>query len=826
MAAQARRRSGRPIDGSLDDPVWRRLRVVLLGSILLWVLHVALGGETLGGSLLVALLGGATWAAAASMLLLQTAARRLWLLLLAACALLLILFGPDHTGRYIALGLTVLFLLLRRYAAYRHLSGKRRATFFLLGAPILLLMAFGLDVSEAFSAQAAGWFHGTLFNIGRYCVGALQIFWLLSLLNVFFRMRLHSWRLKPKLAISAMLLAIVPLALVVTFALLALLSTVGGSRAMRGRAILHDWAATTATCTQCAPAHFDTTFSYRASPDGTQVEGVPPRALERLIAALHAGGTPEAIADSAVAIPPVQDAGITDWEPADTTGYFALGTEMWLLRLRGVQGDTLRIDGFLLSRRPLDRLAGMLGCDVGVYASTRTGITVGGEDLLVAERDSSQTPEISLRGYAPQHARDEADPTAPADEGTNLRIGASFVNGFQLVSEGLVIRPFILHLRATPRALIAEFIGGENLLAQAVAWILAIIAAFFLILEAFALFLAVRIAGGITGAVATLHRGTRRLAAGDLHTRIELPNRDEFGELAESFNEMTVAVRHGQEQAVARERLERELETARKIQERLLPSGIPAVPGFEITGTSVPSRQVGGDYFDVLSLEDGRLGIAIGDVSGKGMPAALLMSNLQASLQGQVIHPSSVAEVVKRMNDLLARSTDPHMFATFFYGVLDPRAATFTSVNAGHNPPVVLRAGGKIETLHAGGLVLGMLPNQNYRQEAIELAPGDLAVLYTDGITEATAPPPSPQRAASGTPAGTDAGSAADAEASAEEDPDLMFGEERLHGLIARLGHRSASEIKQAILEAVSEHAAGTPQADDITLVVIKRVAA
>ena len=200
---------------------------------------------------------------------------------------------------------------------------------------------------------------------------------------------------------------------------------------------------------------------------------------------------------------------------------------------------------------------------------------------------------------------------------------------------------------------------------------------------------------------------------------------------------MTSSVKQGREIALANDRLIQELATARAIQVRLLPSTEPVVTGFEVVGASIPSREIGGDYFDFLAQADDKIGIAIGDVSGKGMPAALLMSNLQASLHGQVLHPGSVSGVVQRVNDLLVKSTDPHMFATFFYGLLDARQASFTCTNAGHNPPILLRTDGTIEELTTGGLLLGMLGEQVYKQDTVTLAPGEIIVLYTDGITEA-----------------------------------------------------------------------------------------
>ncbi len=319
-----------------------------------------------------------------------------------------------------------------------------------------------------------------------------------------------------------------------------------------------------------------------------------------------------------------------------------------------------------------------------------------------------------------------------------------------------------------------------------------------LVMESFVLGFGIRISAGITSAVRALHRGARRIAAGDLDTPIEIPNEDELGDLAAAVNEMAAGVKRGRAEASKREALERELAVAREIQERLLPHVMPAVPGFEISGASLPSQQVGGDYFDFLDLEDGRLGIAIADVSGKGIPAALLMANLQAILRGQAEERGDVSAVLARVNSFLVRSTDPHMFVTFFYGILDRVKGVFLSSNAGHNPPLLLRADGTIERLSAGGLLLGFMAGQDYAQQATELRPGDVVVLFTDGITEASDP---------GTP----------------DRPDRFFGEERLIEVVRRSAGLTAGEIQTAILDAVAAHTAGAPQSDDITLVVFKR---
>ena len=174
------------------------------------------------------------------------------------------------------------------------------------------------------------------------------------------------------------------------------------------------------------------------------------------------------------------------------------------------------------------------------------------------------------------------------------------------------------------------------------------------------------------------------------------------------------------------------------------------------------------------------------------------MANLQAGLHGQAVGPSEIASVISRMNDLLVRSTDINMFASFFYGVLDRNLSTFTSTNAGHNPPLHFQGNGDYKKLTANGLIIGFLPNQKYKQHTSKIDPGDVLVLYTDGITEAV-------RDVS------------------DADKDKYFEEERLVDVIKKNLDKSARDIQSAILKAISDFTAGAPQNDDITLVVIKR---
>jgi sigma-B regulation protein RsbU (phosphoserine phosphatase) len=242
-----------------------------------------------------------------------------------------------------------------------------------------------------------------------------------------------------------------------------------------------------------------------------------------------------------------------------------------------------------------------------------------------------------------------------------------------------------------------------------------------------------------------------------------------------------------------RDRLESELELARRIQARLLPSAPPAVPGLDVAGLSESAREVGGDYYDHVDLGGGRLLLVIADVSGKGVPAALLMSGFRAALVSQDLSQAKPEDVASRVNEFLNRSVEPGRFVTAFLGLLDAATGQLTYVNAGHNPPLLLRAGGAVESLEAGGVILGILPGSRYARGEVTLSPGDLVALYTDGVTEG-------------------------ANAANE-----MWGEERLAALLRTASASSARDIATRIVREVRAFEGERGPADDITVLVAKR---
>jgi phosphoserine phosphatase RsbU/P len=250
------------------------------------------------------------------------------------------------------------------------------------------------------------------------------------------------------------------------------------------------------------------------------------------------------------------------------------------------------------------------------------------------------------------------------------------------------------------------------------------------------------------------------------------------------------------QEVAQRERLNRELEIARDVQQRLFPQKLPNVEGLDFAGYCRPAFGVGGDYYDFIKLSDGCMGIAIGDVSGKGIAAALMMASLQASLRGQTIKPcSTISEMIEHINRLVYEASADNRYATFFYAQYDPDSRILRYVNAGHNAPILCskRADSpEIERLEEGGTVIGLFPEAPYRDAQLRLYPGDVVAAFTDGISEAMS--------------------------DAEEE----WGEERLIETIKNTDSRSAADMITSILEQVDAFTHGVRQHDDMTLVIMR----
>lgn len=258
------------------------------------------------------------------------------------------------------------------------------------------------------------------------------------------------------------------------------------------------------------------------------------------------------------------------------------------------------------------------------------------------------------------------------------------------------------------------------------------------------------------------------------------------------------AIRIDHERHLELQRLEArrnlDLEQAAEIQRGILPSGPPRVPGLDVAGHNAPCLTVGGDYYDFIRYPDDQLGLVLGDVAGKGMAAAMLMSNLQARVQLLTEQPGDLAPMISRLDRSIAASCPANRFITLFMCVIDATNGATRYCNAGHNPPIVVRADGRVERLTAAGTVLGMLPELGYEEHRTTLEPGDLIAIFSDGVTEACNP-------------------------LGEE-----FGEARLGSLLQSLRERPAAAIISAVMEAVAAWAPDATGADDITIVIARRL--
>jgi len=247
------------------------------------------------------------------------------------------------------------------------------------------------------------------------------------------------------------------------------------------------------------------------------------------------------------------------------------------------------------------------------------------------------------------------------------------------------------------------------------------------------------------------------------------------------------------EEEKALNRMREEVRLAAKIQHDLLPKSIPQIPGYDIAGFSIAAQVVGGDLYDCIPVDAHRAALCLGDVSGKGLPAALLMANVQATLRAQTVTNVPVKECILRSNKLLFQSTSSEKFVTLFYAILDGERHTLTYCNAGHDHPVLVSGEKQIVRLKTGGIVLGIMDAFPFVEESVSLHPGDALVVYSDGVAEAM---------------------------NAKEE---QFGEERLLDVIRRNHCHGARQLIDDIIAAVKSHTGNHPQYDDMTLLVLRR---
>ncbi len=334
------------------------------------------------------------------------------------------------------------------------------------------------------------------------------------------------------------------------------------------------------------------------------------------------------------------------------------------------------------------------------------------------------------------------------------------------------------------------------------------VAVLFLVVEIVSLILGISMTRAITGAVHNLYAATLRVKEADFSHRIQVKGRDQVAELSLSFNDMTGNLERLVAVSKEKERLQAELEIAREVQYQLYPKSIPELKTLTLRACCNPARMVSGDYYDYQALGENRVALAIGDVAGKGISAALLMATVESSVRTQIRHCLeamaatgaangkdlvSTSRLVAQLNQQLFAHTSPEKYATFYFGVYDETSGMLTYTNAGHLPPILLRDG-EPRLLDVKGMVVGAFPFAEWGESRLQLESGDLLVCYTDGVTEP------------------------------ENEYGEMFGEQRLMELLVKHAGRDTEEIVAAVSESVRQWTGSPDLQDDMTLLVARRI--
>ncbi len=344
---------------------------------------------------------------------------------------------------------------------------------------------------------------------------------------------------------------------------------------------------------------------------------------------------------------------------------------------------------------------------------------------------------------------------------------------------------------------------GSLTLGKAILIWLVVVAVLFLIIQVVALVMGLALARSITSSIHALFMGTERVRHGDFAHRIDITTKDQLGELADSFNQMTGSIEGLLQTAAEKKRLDEELRIARKIQMSLLPRGPLDVPGLAITALCVPAREVGGDYYDFFPLPQNRLGVLIADVSGKGTSAALYMAELKGLVLALSQSHQSPRELLIEVNRLISEHLDSRSFITMTYAVIDLARGVMTYCRAGHTPLIFLPGPSNTppaaQVLTPSGMVLGLRIDgaaekfaELLEEERIELGQDDVIVLYTDGISEAM---------------------------NLEQE---LFGETRLSRIIEEHGHLESGELRERILREIEAFVGTADQHDDMTMILLK----
>jgi sigma-B regulation protein RsbU (phosphoserine phosphatase) len=472
------------------------------------------------------------------------------------------------------------------------------------------------------------------------------------------------------------------------------------------------------------------------------------------------------------------------------TGLVQRGTELHLVGMREVGSPRGKryieltvpvtenfLEGLAPDLGPIDvTLAETVEGDSG-----RTAVRIGGKDYR-------RIGQIKTKKRALLMAESWLDPAVD---------GFSQLNATYLGTDKVQERnhPVFAFFTARPSQLNRRIFASLGELSGARVSYLNLIAVVFLLIELTALVIGVFLTRAITRTISDLSRATQAVQAGNFSASVPVERRDQLGMLGESFNSMTVSISRLINEQKQLQRLENEISIAREVQDQLFPRHLPHVEGVEIEAICRAARSVSGDYYDFIQLTPTQVAIAIADISGKGISAALLMASLQAALRSQLLTPGSetvsTAELVARLNKHLVRNTGDDRFATFFLAIYDTEARKLRYTNAGHLPGFCL-SDGKAIHLHEGGIVLGVLEEYPFVQDTVEVPRDAVIIGYSDGLIEP------------------------------ENDYGEQFGISRLEAAAQRVRQGTPRKIAESLMTAAEEWSSSPEQADDMTVIVAK----
>jgi sigma-B regulation protein RsbU (phosphoserine phosphatase) len=591
------------------------------------------------------------------------------------------------------------------------------------------------------------------------------------------------WSLRNRLIVAYLFIAVVPILLIVTLAILAgqiLYSQLGAYLLYDD---IHRRIAMMADITEHIAAAHRTLPAGVSEQESERVLAVQSHAVHDL----ELPGLEIDFSNNQALLHKIAEAGKNSF-----SGLVEEGDKLYLMSLRempepnGVRVVTLRV---LVTP---DFLA-LIAPDIGAIQLNLTRRYEGGtsQGILYTSSGNIQyetTTRIPARNrvlHAPSHWIDPSITGFSHLDAAYVGVGGAFDPR----------RPVLVSFNARPSRLNARMFSSLGELSDLYPIEFVVVSVVFLLIEIAALVTGIVMTRRITKAVSDLYHATQYVKTGDWSHRVRIERRDQLGVLGESFNDMTGSISGLLEESKKRQRLENEISIASEVQNQLFPQKLPSIEGVELEAICKAARTVSGDYYDFIQLSPTHLAIALADISGKGISAALLMASLQAALRSQLLAPGSemmsTAELVARLNMHLVRNTADDRFATFFIAVYDSTTRTLRYTNAGHLPGFLI-SNGASKHLDKGGMVLGVMEDYVYEEDSVIVPPNALLVEYSDGLVE----------------------------------PENVYGEEfgirRLQEAAIRVQSSSPRVVGESLMIAAEEWAGTPEQADDMTVVVAR----